>query len=239
MAFLENFQENGTILHKTYYSTLTPSDFACGTIADDFLGESFNANARFNTISNGSDLRTYRIAIASSAEFTIGNGGTLAGANAAINDRLNTLNALFEKELAMRFQLVASNDNIVFFDADTDGINPSNRTNSAQTVINAEIGAANYDIGHVFYEIPGSGISTSGVGGLGVVCNDNQKGRGWTGATNATSVSFFLGTFAHEIGHQFGAHHSYYGTAGNCVACLLYTSPSPRDQRGSRMPSSA
>ena len=24
-----------------------------------------------------------------------------------------------------------------------------------------------------------------------------------------------------------------------CVACLLYTSPSPRDQRGSRMPSSA
>ena len=27
--------------------------------------------------------------------------------------------------------------------------------------------------------------------------------------------------------------------AGNHVACLLYTSPSPRDQRGSRMPSSA
>ena len=27
--------------------------------------------------------------------------------------------------------------------------------------------------------------------------------------------------------------------AVNCVTCLLYTSPSPRDQRGSRMPSSA
>ena len=26
---------------------------------------------------------------------------------------------------------------------------------------------------------------------------------------------------------------------GACCACLLYTSPSPRDQRGSRMPSSA
>ena len=26
---------------------------------------------------------------------------------------------------------------------------------------------------------------------------------------------------------------------GEYVACLLYTSPSPRDQRGSRMPSSA
>ena len=28
-------------------------------------------------------------------------------------------------------------------------------------------------------------------------------------------------------------------SAGNLKACLLYTSPSPRDQRGSRMPSSA
>ena len=27
--------------------------------------------------------------------------------------------------------------------------------------------------------------------------------------------------------------------AGHAVTCLLYTSPSPRDQRGSRMPSSA
>ena len=27
--------------------------------------------------------------------------------------------------------------------------------------------------------------------------------------------------------------------SGKCVICLLYTSPSPRDQRGSRMPSSA
>ena len=26
---------------------------------------------------------------------------------------------------------------------------------------------------------------------------------------------------------------------GHDIACLLYTSPSPRDQRGSRMPSSA
>ena len=29
------------------------------------------------------------------------------------------------------------------------------------------------------------------------------------------------------------------GTFGEVFACLLYTSPSPRDQRGSRMPSSA
>ena len=32
---------------------------------------------------------------------------------------------------------------------------------------------------------------------------------------------------------------SRFGSAASCYACLLYTSPSPRDQRGSRMPSSA
>ena len=30
-----------------------------------------------------------------------------------------------------------------------------------------------------------------------------------------------------------------FGVAANIIGCLLYTSPSPRDQRGSRMPSSA
>ena len=31
----------------------------------------------------------------------------------------------------------------------------------------------------------------------------------------------------------------HYGFIGDVYTCLLYTSPSPRDQRGSRMPSSA
>ena len=33
--------------------------------------------------------------------------------------------------------------------------------------------------------------------------------------------------------------HSYDNIILHAMSCLLYTSPSPRDQRGSRMPSSA
>ena len=35
------------------------------------------------------------------------------------------------------------------------------------------------------------------------------------------------------------ADAQYYGDDNPVLTCLLYTSPSPRDQRGSRMPSSA
>ena len=36
-----------------------------------------------------------------------------------------------------------------------------------------------------------------------------------------------------------GLDKMLYKTNGETAVCLLYTSPSPRDQRGSRMPSSA
>ena len=49
-------------------------------------------------------------------------------------------------------------------------------------------------------------------------------------------------TIVYHIGQPGGMQH--YGPASKkqipyCNSCLLYTSPSPRDQRGSRMPSSA
>ncbi len=168
--------------------------------------------------SNGADLRTYRIAIASAGEFSNERGNDLAVINADIASYLAAVNALYERELSMTFTLIAANNTIIFFDPATDGLDPSNRTSSAQTVISGAIPAADYDIGHVFYEILTitSGWGTSGVAGVSVVCNNNQKARGWTGAGGNYNASNFLGTFGHEIGHQFSARHSYYGTARNC-----------------------
>ena len=38
---------------------------------------------------------------------------------------------------------------------------------------------------------------------------------------------------------QYVAPTCFFKEPGDYITCLLYTSPSPRDQRGSRMPSSA
>ena len=42
-----------------------------------------------------------------------------------------------------------------------------------------------------------------------------------------------------DVGHQCYPHKILTGRKGRIRTCLLYTSPSPRDQRGDRMPSSA
>ena len=44
---------------------------------------------------------------------------------------------------------------------------------------------------------------------------------------------------SNEPGEQECRQLSLGPSLGQCCGCLLYTSPSPRDQRGSRMPSSA
>ena len=43
----------------------------------------------------------------------------------------------------------------------------------------------------------------------------------------------------YQVTQYAGTEAPYSGEYLNTETCLLYTSPSPRDQRGSRMPSSA
>ena len=63
---------------------------------------------------------------------------------------------------------------------------------------------------------------------------------GAEGSEDAGSSPLYPALDAHETGSiQVGIHDVAYAIYGNPQGCLLYTSPSPRDQRGSRMPSSA
>lgn len=158
-------------------------------------------------------LRTYRIAIAASGEYTTYFGGTKAGALAAINTTLNRVRGIYETELSISFTLIPNNDDVIYTNGATDPYTyPPDTSNLTQNQSNldATIGTANYDIGHIFST--GSG----GVATLNGVCKSATKGRGLTASSNPITDAFYIDFVAHEIGHQFGAHHTFNGSTGSC-----------------------
>jgi len=220
------FTENGNVFiepdkgeyHKAYeYDSSIFDSFSCGA---DHSNIKPHKKSDLRT-SIGSNERKYTIAIASTGEFSAKHGNNLATINAKIMEYLTLLNTLYERDLAITFELTADNDDIIFFNPNTDGLDPTNnstRLSTTQSVINSTIGSGNYDIGHAFYEMdpPSNGYWGSGVASLGIVCSNSSKARGWSGCGGNYPNSFWMGIFAHEVGHQFSATHTFYGTSGNC-----------------------
>ena len=189
-----------------------------------------NIEPRFNpdaSRSIGQSLRTYRLAVSATGEYSEYHGTTKAEVQAAITTTINRVTGIYEKELAISFQLIGSNADIIFLSPATDPYTNAYTTpNDYSTTLLAEaqkeitdvIGSANFDIGHV--------VSTGegGVAGLGVVCKGpasdkptkgDLKARGMTGRPAPIGDPFDVDYVAHEIGHQFSGNHTYNGTVCN------------------------
>ncbi|RLJ20987.1 hypothetical protein DJ030_05495 [bacterium endosymbiont of Escarpia laminata] len=158
--------------------------------------------------------RNYRLALAATGEYTQFHGGTRASALSAMVTAINRVNQIYGRDIAVQFILVANNDRIIYTDGATD---PYTNTDGVamldqnQANLDAVIGSANYDVGHVF---------STGGGGIAViesVCDNAFKAEGVTGSTSPTGDAFYIDFVSHEIGHQFGADHTFNGTAGACA----------------------
>ena len=164
----------------------------------------------------GGQLRQYRLANAATGEYTQFHGGTQAQGQAAIVTTVNRVNAVYERDFSARLNLVANNMNVVYTNGAMDPYTNNNcvtMLGENQTNIDAVIGTANYDIGHVF-STGGGGVAT-----LQSPCNDATKARGCTGLPVPMGDPFDIDFVAHEMGHQFGGDHTWNGTAtSNCSA---------------------
>ncbi len=160
-------------------------------------------------------VREYELALACTVEYAQFHGGTLASVTEAMMITMTRVNGLYERELSLRMIMI-DNASIIFLGPGVNSDPYSNNNGSAmlgqnQTTITNNIGSANYDIGHVF-STGGGGIAS-----LNSPCNPNTKARGVTGLPNPVGDAFDIDFVAHEMGHQFGAPHTFNGNTGNCA----------------------
>lgn len=200
----------------TYYASYNRADaqsskqWTCDTPEGAAQPETAGKGVR---VAHGTQLRTYRLACAATGEYTAFYGGTVSGAQAGIVTTVNRINQIYEQEIAVRLTLVANNASLVYTNGTTDPYtNNSGSTmlSENQTNVNAIIGAANYDIGHVF------STGGGGIAALACVCANSTKARGVTGSSSPIGDPFNVDYVAHEIGHQFAANHTFNSVSSGC-----------------------
>jgi hypothetical protein len=160
-------------------------------------------------LETGRFVRSYRLIVSATGELTTLAGG-VAKTEELITRLVNGANGIFERDFNLRIKIERFN---IFADSATDPFQnggSSSREMLDENIknLNEQFGADAYDVGHVF--CPGG----AGIAYVRSTCT-NLKGGGASGATGDT-LDYHIGVLSHELGHQFGADHSYDSTFDLC-----------------------
>jgi hypothetical protein len=184
------------------------------------------------------ELRTYRLALLSDptyAQFTAPGAATNAASDSAVLAAkvtlVNRLSQLYGDDLGIRLLLVDGTDTTLnlWTTAEATGANgPCGRfpcftpallsggctlplLDRQHWVVGQLVGARNYDVGHLALGINGGGVAyLDGVG-------HESKAGGCTGLSTPTGDAYAVDFLAHELGHQFGADHTFDGGTAGCA----------------------
>lgn len=165
-------------------------------------------------------FRTYRLALSTTGEYTkkFDPTGGITNTVTQMNATITRVNGVFQKDFAIKL-IIQDLPNIIYTDPATDPYT-GNLNLQLQQTLTAQVGNANYDMGHVFNAAGGNGNA----GSIGSTCVDPAtatslaKGSAFTQNTNPTGDLFDIDYVAHEMGHQLGGNHTFsHATEGSGV----------------------
>lgn len=211
--YLEQYSQDGNT-YAVFLSSRRKGDlpWLCST-PDQELAIGLNRQVYLNRLgSNTGELKTMRLAQSCNGEYANYFGATSAAQEnlvlAAYNATLTRCNGCYEKDLAIHLNLIPTTTQVIYYNPATDPYTTMGSWNGQlQATLNSVIGAANYDIGHMFGASGGGGNA----GCIGCVCNDANKGSGITSPADGIPQgdNFDIDYVAHEVGHQLGGNHTF------------------------------
>ena len=220
--------ENNPVLHKSQLSIDDGTGVNCGAAELERFPQKIDIES--SALSNGAIKRTFKFAVVTTGEFyqlhKILNAdlsenivSSKAATQAAVAAHINSLEAIYERELAVNFSLLTP---IVYTDPNTDPWVPGqpNRLELVAQAIGMTYGPTQYDIGHAIHGVGNGAEWGGGVAQLASLCNNSTIGGFSPGLSKARAWSSMPGSeplqdlkiIAHEVGHQFSMPHSWNGT---------------------------
>ncbi|UMB53728.1 thrombospondin type 3 repeat-containing protein [Lutibacter sp. A64] len=175
-------------------------------------------------IVNDGKLRTFRLAVAVTGEYSqwhLNSRGVssyesdevkIGNVFASVVVTMLRVNAIFERDLGVSMILVDNSAKMMFLNPNTDGLTGNDKykmIDESINVLNTYIGESNYDIGHVF-----AASNLGGVAYRSSVCGYYKAGG--VSGMSPPEGSNFENTVTHEMGHQFGATHTFNSSSGSC-----------------------
>lgn len=173
-----------------------------GTSTNEALSE----NTTTATLANkkfGDQLHKYRLALSATHEYNmrVGNGNK-AATYAEMVHAISRVNAIFERDFAIRLVLVSNTNLIASNSSSYSEGNVVDMLGQNQQRTDQIVGYNNYDIGHVL------GVSGGGIASLASACS-SRKAQGVSASSSPTGTIFYVDYLAHELAHQLSATHTF------------------------------
>ncbi len=222
ISFRPSKKENIYIIDKGLHAE---NHHICGLV-EDTRSMTENPRNSVSVFSNGEFLRIYRMAMIVTGEFYEANGNEDDEVLSWVQYSLDGVNTIFQRDLAVNFEV--GNRLLFYNDSENDAFTPdgaggNSRLEQASEIISENFGEDEYDIGHILHNTSSSSDwSGGGIAGLNALCSNDdfgngiRKAKGWSGSFNNQNNGW-IQLFAHEVGHQCGASHTFNATGNSCT----------------------